>query len=115
MNTPHDDQEIAAFMKAVSDPEFKVSQQPITIAEANRLREAFMGVNQHLNLALQKFTAQKQTIQKLESKVADLETEAQQVREHYKVFNELRAEFQAFKTNTLKRFKDVADSMALIW
>lgn len=102
-DTPHDDAEVAAFMQAVSKPEFKASQQPITVAEADGLREAFMGVNQQLNLALQKFTAQRQVLQKLESKVEDLETEARQLREHYKVFNDLRDEFHAFKTEVLTR------------
>ena len=115
MNEIHTPEEIAAFMHAVSNPEFKASQQPITIAEANRLREAFQGLNQHVNLTMQKVTAQKQQIMVLESKVRDLETEAKQLREHYKVFNTLREEFNAFREETRKRFKDVADSMALIW
>lgn len=114
-DAPHSVDEIAAFMQKVSSPEFKASQEPITIAEANRLRESFIGLNQQFNLTLQKLTAQRQQITKLESRVADLETEAKQLREHYKVFNTLREEFAAFKLDVLKQFKDVADSMALIW
>lgn len=91
--------EVEAFMKAMASPEYKASQQPITVAEADALRENYKSLNKQFTNVLVKLAESVKIIETLSSKIAHLEQQEKQLRAHYKEYNE-------FRTEVLQRLKD---------
>lgn len=85
-------EEVEAFMKALTSPDFKASQQPITASEADALREHFKSLSKQFATVQRALSEANQTVAALSSRVEFLETQEKALRDHYKLFNEFRSE-----------------------